>query len=312
MKKGLKIVLGVLLLVAFGCLGWFGHQYLAKDKCKAQPVDNCMDYYDNNETTEEGEKQESEWKSLGTDISKIQDIFDVVNPYSYSANRARGGLSFFDRELFGIAASHISKSDVEKVRDAGNSYVYYGTVSEEKIFSIIYNYFGDSYNVDASLNYDYGTVDECISNYDAAKNSGHYNDYRVLGNGYLFSIVGYSKTEKKFIVYYYGADGTSGPQPKIETKKVVAVYEKDDIIKVEQRAIYITSSSHNDSVYYEIFSTPQHSIYLGSRNLKYEGIENQVISVDDYPLAATITSIYKRRDDGTYYFASSEISDKLL
>lgn len=314
MKKGFKIIFVIILLAVCGCLGWFGHQYLAKEKCEKQPVvDNCIDYYDTNETTNEGDQQESEWKSLGTDLSKVQDIYDVVNEYSYIANRARGGYSFYDREIFNIVANHLPTNDMEKVKTFENTWIYYATIPEEQIFNVIKKYFGDSYNVDAALNYDFGTVEECINNHIQSRNSYPENrKVKELGNGNMFSIIGYSKTEKKFIIYYYGADGTSGPRPKIEKEKVVSVYEKDDIIKVEQKAIYISNQSFNDSQYYTIFSNPAHTLYLDGKTFSIEGIENQVISVDDYPDAATITSIYKRRDDGTYYFVSSEISDKLL
>ena len=237
---------------------------------------------------DEGEKQNSSWKSLGTDISKVKEIHDDLAPYTYRFNRSRGGKSFYSYELLSLAAKNIKEEDLTDKQLDQNNYTYKAKISRDKVDATLNKYFGDNYQYDTKL----------------SRNNS-------LGGGILFSIISYDDETKQFGVYYHGTDGTSGPRPKIVNRKVQEVFEKDDMIKVIEKIIYVNGRSMNDSMYYEIYADPGHSMFITSKTFKIEGIENQEINVDEFDAASVLTSIYKKGNDG-YYFVSSDISDKAL
>ena len=312
-KYAVEIVcLIVLLILLGGCAGWYGNKLFSKSdknvKEEKTSTTNCLDFYSEpvqEESKEENKEEkpakvESEWRSIGTDISKVKANYDLLQDYTYSSSRARGGLSFFDEELFEVALRQINENDLTDIEKDANSYVYYAKLSRDKVDSILKKTFGTNYNYDYSLN----------------KNKGvdykNWNSYRALGHGYLYSALTYEEDTKNFIVYYGGGDGTTGPSPKITKRKVSEVYEKDDMIKVVERVIYLDSFSSSKDIHYSIYANPAQTIYLGYKRFEEEGIENKEINVDEYKEAGVITSIFKKDENGNYIFVSSELSNKPL
>ena len=148
----------ILLILLAGCAGWFGNKLFSKtDKevdVEKKDTTNCLDFYSNptqeekkEETNEEKKEEkpakvESEWRSIGTDISKVKDAYDVLINYTYSSNRARGGLSFFDEELISIALTRVNEEDFTDIEKDEYSYVYYAKLSRDKVDSILKKIFG--------------------------------------------------------------------------------------------------------------------------------------------------------------------------
>ena len=309
LKKGLLILFVVVLFCVFFGLGYaLRDSKVVNQKEKKETnnsnstiedVTDCMPFYENNssDSSTTDEVKESSWVNTGTDISKVKDVYNELQSYIYLSNRARGGLSFFEKELFSIAAKHINQDDITVTVKNDDDH-YYGTVSEDKVFSTLNYYFGDNYNIDKGLNYNPG-------------NCADINQFKGLGDGFGIYIMCHQQEAKQFTVYRSSAGFTSGPSPKIINRKIIGVYEKDDYVKVEEKVIYYDSFEHK--YFYSIYSNPSLSIYITQRVFDGNDIQNQTISVDDYlDDAGTLTSIYKRRDDGTYYFVSSEISDKSI
>ncbi len=247
-------------------------------------------------------KNEGKWKSIGTDISKVQNVYDELYNYIYKSSRVNGGYSFYDKELISIAADQFKEEDFTDIEKDQYGYTYHAKVDKAKVDKILEKYFGNQYNYDYNLNRNVGLSNEQI-----------ISDWKTLGGGNLYSVLNYDKGTKKFIIYYHGADGTSGPEAQITTRKIIDVFEKDDSIKVIEKAIYYTTDYSNKDIYYNVFANPSHTLYLGAKKFAIEGIENQKLTVDDYlDVAGTITSIYKKDSNGNYIFVSSEILDKPL
>ncbi len=312
------VFLIIFLILLAGCAGWFGNKLFSKSdtdvKEEKKETTNCLDFYSDpvpaqEEITEENKdekkeekpaKVESEWRSIGTDISKVKDAYEVLQNYTYSSNRARGGLSFFDEELISIALTRVNEEDFTDIEKDEYSYVYYAKLSRDKVDSILKKIFGTNYSYDYSLNKNKGV--------DYKKQA----TYRSLGTGYLYTALTYEEESRNFIIYYAGGDGTTGPRPKITRRKVSEVFEKDDMIKVVERVIYTDTYSYSKDIHYSVYANPSHTIYLDSKTFLEETIENEEINVDDYKEAGVITSIFKKDETGNYIFISSELSNKPL
>jgi len=298
--KTLAVTVAVIaFLLAFFIFGWMLGIMRGYNESKTMADNNKESVEENNNVEKlnpiedknvsktEEKKPESNWKSLGTDISKVEDVYNELYNYIYQFGRSNGGKSFYSSELFSIAANHIKEEELMDKQMDQIGYGYTAKISREKIDATLERYFGNNYQ------YDY-----------------HLKRRNALGIGMLFSILGYDENTKQFEVIYHGADGTSGPSPKIVTRKIEEVFEKDDYVKVVERAIYISSESLANEMYYEIFANPSRSIYIGFRTFNHQGIENQEINVDEFKNeASVITSLYKKGKDG-YYFVSSEILDR--
>ena len=247
-------------------------------------------------------KNDGKWKSIGTDISKVQNVYDELKNYIYKSSRVNGGYSFYDKELISIAANHFKEENFTDIEKDQYGYTYHAKIDKAKVDKVLEEYFGNQYNYDYNLNRNVGLSNEQI-----------ISDWKTLGESTLYSVLNYDKETKKFIIYYHGADGTSGPEAQITTRKIIDVLEKDDLIKVIEKVIYYTADYSNKDITYDVFANPSHTLYLGAKRFAIEGIENQKIIVDDYlDVAGTITSIYKKDSNGNYIFVSSEILDKPL
>ena len=276
--------------------GWFGNDLMTEKENKTVSTEkkenttNCISISDIekiSETKEENNKeknntqQASTWKNIGTDLSKIEDIYTPLMTYTYTASRASGGYSFYNQELYSLALQSVKKEDLTEL----NEDVYMGTgyLKNDKIKSILNKYFGENYTL---------------------------NPYGDLGGSFLFHMKSYDKEKDSFVVAY-GGDGTQGPDIRKILRKVMNVYEKENDIKVEEKVIYLSSMyGPSNNIYYSIYKNPAKTIYITEKNYSLDGIENEVINVVDYlDKASTLTSIYRKDTNGEYHFIGSEITD---
>ncbi|MBQ6134911.1 MAG: hypothetical protein IJI60_01170 [Bacilli bacterium] len=276
-------VLAALLIVGLSvACGWFANSYFAGSH-------ESTDKNSNNGTDGEiVEKTESkEWVSLGTDISKVEDVYEKVSQFIYKKNRPNGGLSFGvdehnQNEMISFLASCLSVSDL----DDTTSIFDYGTkgfLSYEKAQAILAKYFGKKIIIDT--NYDSGLPN---------------------ANGIAY----FDKDKNAYVVNFYPHGRISGPETKIILRQVVEALESSDEIKIIEKAIYVSSKYENGMENYEIYADPGEKISIERISDSTENISNYTITVSDYlDKAATITSYYHKAEDGTYYFVSSEITN---
>ena len=287
-KKGslFKAVFISLLLVGLSvACGWFACSYFAGNKNTAKQVEEEKEQ--KNEKQKETEKQE-EWKSLGTDISKVKDLYDfyTLGSFTYGKSLPNGGLSLSKKEILDILASSVQESDLTNITKQ-DSYTGKGTLSYEKAEKILNKIFGKNF-----------TMPTCNG-----------NDCE-FGGGCPYSI-SYQIESKSFGVSWGPCGNTSGPDTVSHKllRTVENVLEKKDEIKVIEKVIYVTHTDCDESrCYYNVYSNPQKTNSIGQLEiLMNESGKNHVEKFIDK--AGTITSLYRKAADGTYYFVSSEITD---
>lgn len=276
------VLISILLVGLCVCCGWFANSYFRGTKNTVEPNQ------EEGKKQEEGEeKQEEEWKSLGTDISKVEDVYEKVSQFIYKKNRPNGGLSFGvnehnQNEMISFLFSCLSVSDL----DDTTSIFDYGTkgfLSYEKAQAILAKYFGKKIIIDT--NYDSGLPN---------------------ANGIAY----FDKDKNAYVVNFYPHGRISGPETKIILRQVVEALESSDEIKIIEKAIYVSSKYENGMENYEIYADPGEKNCIEKISDSAENISNYTITVTDYlDKASTITSYYHKAEDGTYYFVSSEITN---
>lgn len=298
-KKGgsvLKVILVIILLALFTVGGWFGNEYYQKHITKTEKSSS--------EKALSNDEKES-WKDLGTDISKVEDVHGVVKIYTQEKSRLDGGKSFYSSELLQIALSKLSAEDIVKTDEKleANALGYSPsifTISKKTIENKIKPYFNDNYKID----------------YDALlKQSLPYQiPYDIsTGEGSGMTLISHDDNNIKFTLS--GIGGSTGPQAKVDDRKIESVSENGDLIKVVEKKIYAIPSyvqkSDGQYIEYFIYSDPLKKIYIGNLSARDNEIGSKTISVDDYKeYASTITSIYKKdKETGKYYFLSSELKE---
>ena len=113
-RSTFKVVLISLLLVGLLVVcGWFAGSYFTRNNTTTKPKEE-KEIEKQNEAQKATEKQ-GEWKSLGTDVSKIQDVYDTVKDYIYVQSRPNGGLSLYKKKLMDVLASKLQQSDLTNV-----------------------------------------------------------------------------------------------------------------------------------------------------------------------------------------------------
>lgn len=243
------------------------------------------------------EIQAGEWKSLGTDISKVKDVYDVLEEYTYSFERKSGGLSFSSKELLEIAVWNIKWADLKNVHEDSFSGNKTGILSMDVVDKNLKKYFGNNYKLDTSI-------------FDGSNDIYDNNIYE------WFEFPSYNAETKEISVLTkggtdgYGTTG-QGPSPTFITRKVVDVSELNDELKVIEKAIYIKFLNYSYSDHSSVYSICKFSNNNCIDELEINDSEAHLytISVDDYiDQASTITSLYHKAEDGSYYFVSSEIN----
>lgn len=284
------IMILVLIIIGFAAYIAYDKGYIFKEKDKKEqstPVEK-----DNNDKKETKTVEPSgEAKEIDLDDSRFIGIYKKLANYTYSMNRENGYKSFSDKDLATIAIKNFKESDFEKTSDKDNGLTYY-KFKGDTIVKHLKNYF----NSDVTIN------KEKLSDLFVATN--------VNFEGSGMQIKSYDKDSDEYKVVFSGIGGTSGPSPKITKRKIVSAEKKEDgSIKVVEKAIYFTSTTFNDDMYFNIYSDPSNNYSIDGKHFKVSNVTNEKIDVSDYSdKASTITHIYKlNKETGDYYFASSVI-----
>ena len=269
----------IILMIAFTGMGFFGGVYYYK---------NSLNKKSDEVEKKDKKAEDSEWKDLGTDISKVKDIYEHISSYIYKINRVNGGNSFQQYELLSYSLKNINVKEMPLVgTDEGGQSIYF--VSKDAIDEKLKGVFLD-YKLDVNRDI-------------TGASMGNIGEYRIES---------YDKDKNGYNVKIIHTGAISGPQPTIVERKVVKVAEKDDFIKVEEKVIYISNyyDSYSHSTYYSIFKLPDNSYLIGSVIVPEGDPSSYTISVDSYlDKASTLTSYYKKNNDGEYRFVKSEITE---
>ena len=287
------IIILVLVIICFVVYIAYDKGYIFKSKQtkeKSTPVEK-----DNKSKKEDKtiEPTSGEVKEIDLDDSRFIGIYKKLAKYTYSMNRENGYKSFSDKDLATIAIKNFKESDFEKTsdKDKESGYTYY-KFKGDTIVKHLKNYFKS----DVTIN------KEKISDLFVATN--------VNFDGSGMQIKSYDKDKDEYKVTFGGIGGTSGPSPKITARKIISAEKKEDgSIKVVEKAIYYTSTTFNDDMYFNIYSDPSNNYSIDGKHFKVSNVTNEKIDVNDYSdKASTITHIFKLdKETGDYYFASSVI-----
>ena len=258
-----------------------------------------IDILENNDKNEsevntyEEQKKEKEWIYIGMDISKIQDVYTELYEAIYNQSYPHGGFSFTSESLISFIAVHMDESDLEYIEDDSNKFPT-GFLSDDKAHAILKKYFGENYRIDPNQIGEHGITG-------VGQNGNPRKGHRIKL---------YDEERKGFIVEIIPFGMEYGPSAILELRKMTGVYERDNEIKVEEKAIYTDKCiPDDDNMCYSIYADPEKTNYIGQLSVPYEELKNYTISVEDYlEQASTITSIFRQSNDGSYYFASSIIT----
>lgn len=284
------IMILVLIIIGFAAYIAYDKGYIFKEKDKSEKS-TTVEKDDKDKKENKTVEPSGETKEIDLDDSRFIGIYKKLEKYTYSMNRENGYKSFSDKDLATIAIKNFKESDFEKTNDKENGLTYY-KFKGDTIVKHLKNYF----NSDVTIN------KEKIGDLFVATN--------VNFDGSGMQIKSYDKDSDEYKVIFVGIGGTSGPSPKITERKIVSAEKKEDgSIKVIEKAIYYTSTTFNDDMYFNIYSDPSNNYSIDGKHFKVSNVTNEKIDVSDYSdKASEITHIYKlNKDTGDYYFASSVI-----
>ena len=285
------IIILVVIIIGFMVYIAYDKGYIFKSKQtkeKSTPVETNKKENKENKTVE---STSGEAKEIDLDDSRFIGIYKKLQKYTYSMNRENGYKSFSDKDLATIAIKSFKEADFEKTSEKDNGSTYY-KFKGDTIIKHLKNYFKS----------------------DVTINKEKLNDLFVATNvnfdGSGMQIKSYDKDKDEYRVTFGGIGGTSGPSPKITARKIIsATKQEDGSIKVVEKAIYYTSTTFNDDMYFNIYSDPSNNYSIDGKHFKVSNVTNEKIDVNDYSdKASTITHIFKLdKETGDYYFASSVI-----
>ena len=285
------IIILVVIIIGFMVYIAYDKGYIFKSKQtkeKSTPVETNKKENKENKTVE---PTSGEAKEIDLDDSRFIGIYKKLQKYTYSMNRENGYKSFSDKDLATIAIKSFKETDIEKTSEKDNGSTYY-KFKGDTIIKHLKNYFKS----------------------DVTINKEKLNDLFVATNvnfdGSGMQIKSYDKENDEYKVIFGGIGGTTGPSPKITVRKIIsATKQEDGSIKVVEKAIYYTSTTFNDDMYFNIYSDPSNNYNIDGKHFKVSNVTNEKIDVNDYSdKASTITHIFKLdKETGDYYFASSVI-----
>ena len=293
--KGSVVTIILLILIILGLVAYIAYDkgLILKDKTETK---------ENNAINEDNTNTRAT-KDIALDDSKFIDIYNKLSKYTYKMNRENGYDSFLDKELATIGLKQFKESDFTETEEKDQGQQSYYTFNSSTLIKYLKDYFGSEVKVNNE------------------KLVGHYVATNVNFNGSGMRIISYDGKDT-FKVSFSGIGGTSGPQPRINERKLISAKEIGDKIVVEEKAIYIDTNYDysNNKINYTIYGEPESTIgiryddhYRISIDYKTfnndEGLNNQSINIDNYlDKASTITHIYKlNKETNKYYFVSSSI-----
>lgn len=281
---GVIVLIIALILIIIG-MGF----YIAYDKGFVFADEKVIEKDENK--AGENKNEDIVEKDISLDDSRFLGIYTKLSKYTYKQNKENGYNSFTDTELGIIAATELQESDFTKTAEVDQWGIPYYTFKGDVLVKYLQKYFENSVTLNKTSLVNLSVIINV--NFD--------------GSGMM--IESYDSNSDEFKVRFSGVGGTTGPVPTIIERKIISAKEKSDIITIQEKAIYYTSSSYNGTACYSIYADPSMLKLLESKTYDESTVSNETLSVDSYiDNASTITQTYKLDEKtGNYYFVSSVI-----
>lgn len=229
-------------------------------------------------------------KKISLNDDRFYQIYQKLQPYTYSQNRMNGIDSFTTSELTEISLTELNNDDF-KLEEKEDGINYY-SVDKEKLDDNLKKYFGKEINIDYEINQSYILPNT------------HFDD----GSGFNFTH--YDKNENKYIGQFGGVGGMF-LTPKLELSKIFEAIIKDDIITIKEHAIYYenVSDPYDNKQIIDIYSDRNMQKKIDRKVYNSENIGEYTISVNDYlnDAATIVTTFKKDKKTNKYYFEKSYI-----
>ncbi len=224
------------------------------------------------------------------DDKRFYQIYQKLQPYTYSQNRMNGIDSFTTSELTEIALTELNDDDFKF--EGNGDFINYYSIDKEKLDDNLKKYFGQEIHVDYDMNQSYLLPNT------------HFDD----GSG--FNFIRYDKGENKYIGQFGGVGGLSFT-PKLKLSKIFEATIKDDTITIKEKVIYYKNISdpYDIKQIIDIYSDRNMQEKIDRKIYNSENIDEYTISVDDYLDDATIiiTTFKKNQKTNEFYFEKSYI-----
>lgn len=245
--------------------------------------------FSDNEIKEDSKNDKAE--SLGLSDIRFYDVYSRLRMYTKDENRT-GYKSFSSLELFAIGITDLDYSDFSATgeRDNYNNPLY--SFKAKTLVEKLVKYFGN----DVELN-----KNDLV-------NQGAMTNVNFGGN-YL-KITAYDASNDMYTGYFAGAGFEGGMGPNVIDRKLVKAELKNDVITVEEKAMYYTSESENENtIVVNVYSDVRKTNKIDSISYDIQNAWEKTLSVDSYlDKSSTITSVYKFNEKtGGFYFVSSII-----
>ncbi len=294
-----NIFIGILIALVIGLSCYIGYDKVILEK-EAKTVENT------NDMEKEIPQPDSTWKDIDINDDRIKGIYNAIKDFSYKASRGAGINDFTNYELLslGVVNGDFKKEDLTNEKKDPSS----GIISATLKLDGVYNGLEKVFNQTKKLNF--STIDGFYSS-PKVNTSLSNNSYSKIMSPCGFTFNQYNKESNSIDISIVGVcDSVTGPAPEMEETKIVSVQEKNDIIILKEKAIYISPLGGTDTeAYYQVYYDPLKTRYLDAMNFNLDTISNEKISVEKYlDKATTITYTFKKNNDtNKYYFVSSTI-----
>lgn len=282
------LVVLIIIIIAMGCfIAYDKGLIFSNDTDKKETGTNVNNNnQDQNITIEE--------KEIALNDSRFLPIYEELKEYTYKNNRENGYSSFTEYELATIAYTNLQQADFTATSEKTHYGDPYYTFKGNTALNYLKKYFGNNVSLNNNI-----MIGKSIT-------------INVNFNGSGMTIVSYDNNTDTFKVKFAGVGGTGPGSPNIIDRKITSAKIKNDVITVEEKAIYTkaTYNANHNEVVYSVYADPTMSKVLDSQLLfDVNTINNQSINIDKYiNSASTITHTYKLdQNTGNYYFVSSVI-----
>lgn len=273
-KKGNKsLIIIIIVVVLLALIGLLVPKFLNKDE--------------NNK----GKTEEKEEKVVGKEIDKDdQRFFSTyfqLEDVTYDTPREAGYESINGKEMMSIISKDLNTTDFTQ---EGNYY----TIDVQRVLLYIKLYF---------------PVEATIRAEEAVDENYVYPTTTNLPGGQGMTIVGYDNNKFKVKFTEYNEPVEKGAKIFPRTIESAVLANSKDLIEVKEKAIYVSSETKDGKVIYTVYSDPEKTKKIDTKEYNVGEDEGQVITAVNYlEKASTITHRFKyEKSSDKFVFASSKI-----
>ena len=308
--KGSLIVIILLIIVILGLVGYIifnGDGNIGFTKNNSKSVE------DKNTKTSDVVEKTDNWKDISLTDERFYNIYTILKKFTHDRSRGAGSDDFTYDELSMIAFATANYNGTEYTETGKNqSGRSEGILDISNLDGALESIFGKSVFIDFSKATSLELYN--LNSYNLKLPNNFPEQMKICG----FEITSYDKANKKINIS--GIDGCGGvyePKPNISDRKIISAKISNDLIVVEEKAIYLTEPKYYNpvnneykNVSYTIYSNYSKSKLIDAKTFNTDNdITKEEIKVDDYlDKASTITHTFKlNKNTNKYYFVSSVI-----